>query len=166
MSTIGDRIRLLMHFKKLNATQLADILQVQRSSISHILTGRNKPSLDFVQKVISEFPEVSYDWLINGAGNLSRPSSKDSSNIDTSITTTQSTRDTNVIQQSPPLVTDVSVKKSKINTSVTPEEDLAINSPRQAQVTPPNTQVKSALPNITKVIIFYEDGSYQEIKHQ
>lgn len=155
MSTIGDRIRLLMHFKNLNATQLADILQVQRSSISHILTERNKPSLDFVQKVINEFPDVSYDWLINGAGNLSRSSSKESPNTDTSVT-----------GRPPRVATGVTMKESIINTSVIPEEDLATNTSRQAQVSPPNVQVKSTLPKIIKVIILYEDGSYQEIKHQ
>lgn len=66
MSSIQDRIRLTLHFKKLTASQLADIIGVQRSSISHILSGRNKPSLDLVQRIVKEFPDISFDWLING----------------------------------------------------------------------------------------------------
>jgi hypothetical protein len=41
---------------------------VQRSSISHILSGRNKPSLDFVLKVLASFPDVELYWLLNGKG--------------------------------------------------------------------------------------------------
>ena len=43
---------------------------MQRFSISHILSGRNKPSLDFVLKIIKEFPEVELYWLLNGKGNF------------------------------------------------------------------------------------------------
>ncbi len=43
---------------------------MQRSSISHILSGRNKPSLDFVLKVLSSFPEVELYWLLNGKGHF------------------------------------------------------------------------------------------------
>jgi hypothetical protein len=43
---------------------------VQRSSISHLLSGRNKPSLDFVMRVVKEFDEVELYWLLNGKGNF------------------------------------------------------------------------------------------------
>jgi transcriptional regulator with XRE-family HTH domain len=52
------------------ASSFAEKIGVQRSSISHILSGRNKPSLDFVLKVLSSFPEVELYWLMNGKGNF------------------------------------------------------------------------------------------------
>lgn len=68
------RIKSLISVRNLTASQFADLLQVQRSSISHILSGRNKPSLDFVMKIIEQFPEVSLEWLMNGKGEMfSRP---------------------------------------------------------------------------------------------
>lgn len=51
-----------------SASSFAEEIGVQRSSISHILSGRNKPSLDFVLKVLSSFPEVELYWLLNGKG--------------------------------------------------------------------------------------------------
>lgn len=51
-----------------SASSFAEKIGVQRSSISHILSGRNKPSLDFVLKVLSSFPEVELYWLMNGKG--------------------------------------------------------------------------------------------------
>jgi transcriptional regulator with XRE-family HTH domain len=65
---ISDRIRKLMELEGLSASAFADQIQVQRSSISHIMAGRNKPSLDFIEKILSAFPEVQAQWLITGTG--------------------------------------------------------------------------------------------------
>ncbi len=66
--------RLLAHYE-LSASSFADAIGVQRSSISHLLSGRNRPSLDFVMKVIARFPEVNLYWLLNGKGEF--PPAKD-----------------------------------------------------------------------------------------
>ena len=50
----------------LSSSQMADRIGVQRSAISHILSGRNKPSLDFILKVLESFENVSSDWLLMG----------------------------------------------------------------------------------------------------
>ena len=65
-----DRIQLILKSKNLSPSQFADEIQVQRSSISHILSGRNKPSLDFVMKILSTYQEVNSDWLIFGKGQM------------------------------------------------------------------------------------------------
>lgn len=67
-SEFADRLNKLMDHYQLSASGFADRIQVQRSSISHILSGRNKPSLDFVLKVVKEFDEVELYWLLNGKG--------------------------------------------------------------------------------------------------
>ena len=61
-----------MKFYQLSASAFADKIQVPRSSISHLLSGRNKPSLDFVLKVVKEFDEVELYWLLNGKGKFPR----------------------------------------------------------------------------------------------
>lgn len=63
-----ERLEYLLQYYGLNASAFADRIQVQRSSISHLLSGRNKPSLDFVLKVVKNFPEVNLYWLLNGKG--------------------------------------------------------------------------------------------------
>ena len=80
----ADRLKYLMDYYQLSASAFADRIQVQRSSISHLLSGRNKPSLDFVLRVIKEFDEVELYWLLNGKGTFpaeihSRPLSKEAS---------------------------------------------------------------------------------------
>lgn len=66
----AERLKTIMKYHTLNASSFADKIGVQRSAISHILTGRNKPSLDFVLKIIGEFKEVDLYWLLMGKGNF------------------------------------------------------------------------------------------------
>jgi transcriptional regulator with XRE-family HTH domain len=64
----SNRLKQLMEHHELTASSFADKISVQRSSISHILSGRNKPSLDFILKVTTEFKDVDIQWLLNGIG--------------------------------------------------------------------------------------------------
>jgi transcriptional regulator with XRE-family HTH domain len=66
METITERLLKIMEDEGLSSSQMADRIGVQRSAISHILSGRNKPSLDFVLKVLESFPNVSSEWLLRG----------------------------------------------------------------------------------------------------
>lgn len=59
-----DKLELLLREKQLNATSLARLLEIQPSGISHILSGRNKPSFDLVVKILRAFPDVNPDWLL------------------------------------------------------------------------------------------------------
>jgi len=63
---LSDRIKYIMKINQLSATAFADEIGVQRSSISHVLSGRNKPSLEFIQKILNTYPKISADWLISG----------------------------------------------------------------------------------------------------
>jgi len=63
---IEKRLQLIMASNRLNATSFADRIGVQRSNLSHILNGRNKPGYDFLLKVIEAFPNVNTHWLITG----------------------------------------------------------------------------------------------------
>lgn len=62
------RIQKIMNYYSLTASALADQLGVLRSSISHLLSERNKPSLDFVLKIINKYPEIDLYWLLYGKG--------------------------------------------------------------------------------------------------
>ena len=63
-----ERLQKVITFYEETASSFAEKIGVQRSSISHILSGRNKPSLDFVMKVLHSYPEVDLYWLMNGIG--------------------------------------------------------------------------------------------------
>ena len=63
-----DRIRQLLQEKQLTPTQFADAIGIARPIVSHILSGRNKPSLEVVQKILAAFADLSMPWLLNGSG--------------------------------------------------------------------------------------------------
>ncbi len=64
------RLEVILDYYNMSASVFADKLGVQRSGLSHLLSGRNKPSLDFVLKLVDSFPEVDLYWLLNGKGNF------------------------------------------------------------------------------------------------
>jgi transcriptional regulator with XRE-family HTH domain len=61
-----ERFKILLDQLKLSPSEFAERIGVQRSSISHILSGRNKPSLDFMEKILAVFPDTDVYWLITG----------------------------------------------------------------------------------------------------
>ena len=62
------RLKKIMAYYNENATSFSEKIGVQRSSISHILSERNKPSLEFILKVLSSYQEINLYWLLNGQG--------------------------------------------------------------------------------------------------
>ncbi len=77
------RLQKVIDYYGETASSFAEKIGVQRSSISHILSGRNKPSLEFVLKIFAAFPEVELYWLLNGKGVF--PSVKKSEEVITEV---------------------------------------------------------------------------------
>lgn len=77
------RLQKVIDYYGETASSFAEKIGVQRSSISHILSGRNKPSLDFILKVLAAFPEVELYWLLNGKGEF--PAAKQSAQLNLEI---------------------------------------------------------------------------------
>ena len=65
-----DRINLILKAKNLTSRQFAEEIGIQPSGMSHILSGRNRPSLDFVMKVVTRYPEIDIKWLTLGEGEM------------------------------------------------------------------------------------------------
>ena len=74
------RIKEIIDYYSETSSSFADKIQVQRSSISHIISGRNKPSLDFILKTLKVYSEVNMYWLLNGKGSMLSERSVDSVN--------------------------------------------------------------------------------------
>lgn len=66
MEEIKDRLAHILRAKNLTASQFAELMEIQPSNVSHLMNGRNKPSLDFLMKLKEVFPEYNFDWIIMG----------------------------------------------------------------------------------------------------
>ena len=142
-----QRLEFIMEHFGLSASSFADKISVQRSSISHLLSGRNKPSLDFVMKVLDFFPELNLYWLLNGSGTYLK---KDSEEITV-----------NEVQNTPTPITENKSKEfvSSIydeNTVDRKNDDLVPN----GVSFPENVAGKQ----IDKIVLFYTDGTFQDYK--
>ena len=67
-----ERLSKFIEMERLTSSRLAEILGVQPSNISHILGGRNKPSFEFIEKLLLRFPKLNPDWIILGKGPVYR----------------------------------------------------------------------------------------------
>ncbi|MFD2572172.1 helix-turn-helix transcriptional regulator [Spirosoma soli] len=152
--TINDKIKQILIDKNLTPSYFADEIGVQRSSISHILSGRNRPSFDIIQKIIRRFPELGYEWIMeedNQVGNqtpfnnraVSRPTS-DRFNSDTPTV--------NYTPSSPLIRT----QRNEI-----PPVQLAPQ-PQEIQSAPLPTSTPTSEKKVERILIFYTDGSFRE----
>ena len=128
----SKRLDKILEFYELSAAGFADKIEVGRSSISHILSGRNKPSLDFVMKIVKSFPEVELYWLLNGKGSF--PSSE------------KSNPKPETKQETPPNQFPQNNAQEK--------NDMPFAFPKQGKSKP-----------IQKIVIFYEDGSFEAFEN-
>ena len=83
-SNFSKRLQKILDFYGVTATLFSEKIAFNRSTISHLLSGRNKPSLEFVMKVLQTYPEVDLYWLLYGKGSFPTPLNK----VSTQITTT------------------------------------------------------------------------------
>lgn len=67
---IRDRIKIVMNHVGKNSITFSEEIGIQQSTLSHILNGRNRPSLDVIMKIHERYPQISFDWLINGNGEM------------------------------------------------------------------------------------------------
>ncbi|WKS94559.1 helix-turn-helix domain-containing protein [Riemerella columbina] len=165
---LNDRISEIIKYSELTASDFADEIDVQRSSISHITSGRNKPSLDFIVKIKNRFPEIAWDWLINGEGEMLI-----SQNTDTK--TEESTTETEEPSSSPLLdlfslpheeaaPTKPTSENHNPRESFIPTENQEANEITPSQPLenfPVNFQNQDRNKKIKRVIIFFENGKFE-----
>ena len=76
------RLKEWMDYKRVKSSEFADNIGVNKATISHILSGRNKPSIDFISKLLSYYNDLDANWLITGKGEMLLGNDKDTKTID------------------------------------------------------------------------------------
>ncbi|MHA7059111.1 helix-turn-helix domain-containing protein [Aquimarina sp. M1] len=151
-AAFGKRIQEIMKFYHISASAFADAMGVGRSSISHILSGRNKPSLDFVMKITEAYPEAELYWLLYGEGTFPK-----------------SEKEVPVAEITPPTKTTKPTPSETPNSTDT-EQDLfsqtGTNTPSLSEETVQKVKkdtinTLSSGKNINQIVFFYNDGSFE-----
>lgn len=136
------RLETIFDYYGLTASLFAEKINVQRSSISHLLSGRNKPSLDFILKVIENFPEVELLWLLNGKGSF--PKGENGFVEKTTFLPEENTKQVNDLFSQETAAIETRIEKS------------AIIQKTHTESTPISTE-----PTIERIVIFYSDGTFK-----
>ena len=71
-----DRLQTLLNLEKMSAAQLATLLNIQRSTLSNLMSGRNNPSYDFILAIMTKLPNLNVEWLLRGEGQPYKSSDK------------------------------------------------------------------------------------------
>lgn len=161
---LSEKIELLIKRKQLSASQFADKLGIPRSSISHILSGRNKPSLDIVQKILRVFPEITAEDLLFE---------------DRTLGSLAMAKEISAIPVTPSLFDPVIAKPSESVKNNSPEQTIVQSNLRrnkESNQTEQNSDLRTAIPaainptylekKIERVLIFYSDGTFSESRPQ
>ena len=141
-----EKLLNLMKSEQLTASKLAELLDIQPSGISHILSGRNKPSFDLVQKILRRFPRVNPDWLLLDKDEMYRAIESEPQLANPQSFPSAENSDDGFVQQSP---ASGMISSSENSTSPsTPAQQIA------AAFAPKNGNVK-------RVIVLFDDHTFE-----
>lgn len=110
-SNFSKRLQKIIDFYDLTATSFSEKIAFNRSTISHLLSGRNKPSLEFVIKVLEAYPEVDFYWLLNGKGSFPTDSIKQSPKKNSSSSKSDTPEPIQAIQDSDKPITTKAIER-------------------------------------------------------
>lgn len=134
------RLEIVLDYYNLSASAFADKINVQRSSLSHLLSGRNKPSLDFIIKVIEVFPEVDLYWILNGKGSFPKTDKQMAVEL------------TNPGKE---------IRNQKSSTTIENELDLFSTTPLHTKKATAALKGNTSTQQIERIVIFYTDGTFK-----
>ncbi|MBW8522589.1 helix-turn-helix domain-containing protein [Chryseobacterium chendengshani] len=176
--SLNERISKVIEYSKLSSSEFADEIDVQRSSISHITSGRNKPSLEFIIKIKSRFPEILWDWLVNGDGEMLKSDLPEIGDIPESENLEEKTKPTSL----PDLFTMINddedfgseeenieeitvVRESAISHQSKAEEKISNSQPLEKsseQII--NQVIENQTNKIKRIVLFYDNGKFESFE--
>lgn len=155
-----ERIEEIMRKEEMSAALFASEIGIQGSTLSHILNGRNNPSLDVLKKILNRFRTVSSDWLILGVGSMYRSEKKSQTptlfdNIEENISKS-ATYPINEAEKS-----DMQFSPNQQKKSNNPEFSAQpISEAKQKNIPSPEMNSKT----VRKIIVYYNDNTFQEFE--
>ena len=145
------RLEIILDYYSLNASAFADKIGVQRSSLSHLLSGRNKPSLDFILKILDVFPDVDLYWILNGKGNFPKNSDEKKTEI--------------IAEKTISAPTPIPQNQIAGNLFSSSEIPVVKNTFENSKpITNENITISTSSNEIDKIVIFYKNGTFKDYK--
>ena len=144
------RLEIILDYYSLNASSFADKIGVQRSSLSHLLSGRNKPSLDFILKILEVFPEVDLYWILNGKGTFPK---------NAIAVEKRENEVVEVLKQNIP--TPLKEEKNSENLFSEIQNPINRNSLETKKIENQNVEKEFTSGEVEKIVFFYKNGTFK-----
>lgn len=159
---MNERFLSIIRMKGMTASQFADLLGIQRSAISHFTSGRNKPSLEMVTKVITAFPDINTEWLLFGTGEPLKNNDAPASTVSEPTIMVQGDKDPTMLFQEEELAHSAPkepVRTANVSSPIAvPAEDSTVkNVKRKKEEKLPTSEPDGP----EQIIFFYEEGRYK-----
>ena len=156
---MNTRLKQFLAAENISQSQFADTIKVVRASVSHVLSGRNKPGYDFIAAIMAAYPDLNLEWLMLGKGKMYRNSP---STEETPVTPATASSDLPLLfdyEDLPP--SEELPEIPQLRTVTAPEPSAAATTFISAL----NNQTQSAVKQrkATKIVIFFDDDTFQEI---
>ncbi len=165
-----ERILLVLKIKNLSPSKFADEIGIQRSSMSHIMSGRNLPSLDLILKILQKFNDINSEWLIQGIGPMLKSGQIDLFTLDQAKVKDEVVNEEIAIRSSPePILEAINVVEATNIAKEEPEEEAKV-APNPIEKTENKTFTeyntsKNVVPvsnEIEKIVILYKNNTFKE----
>ena len=168
------RIRKFMEYKGISPSELADSIDVQRSNVTHVLKGRNKPSFQFIEKMLQIYPELNAKWLVLGTGEMI-----DSRSTSSSANVSRTLFDPPVLPESNPVINSekpieiLTEKQPVVNTAAKLIDHDVLPTEVSDIPVPPISEKKSTNDNniqdqffssekpIERLVVFFKDQTFK-----
>jgi transcriptional regulator with XRE-family HTH domain len=154
-----ERIEKVMQSEKLNSTQFAIEIGIQNSTLSHILNGRNNPSLDVLKRILNRFRTISSDWLILGIGSMYRQE-RNSQGLTLFDSVDENNSSTTSYNQN--IESKILSPKEPLRVKSETEVVLPIEKRTIQQVEERVESIKESSKKTVKVIVYYSDNTFEE----
>ena len=161
-----NRINLILQAKNITAKQFAEEIGIQPSGMSHILSGRNNPSLEFVNKVIRRYPEIDANWLLLGKGQMYSGMKSEELKVKNEEVETEPTL-FSVPEASPspaPVYSPVPEPESEAEPMEEEREEIREQEKEEMKKEP--APIKNDGRRLLKILFFYDDHTFEEYRPQ
>ncbi|MEG0038685.1 MAG: helix-turn-helix transcriptional regulator [Bacteroides sp.] len=145
---IKDRIKTIMERENMTSGAFAESISIQQSTLSHILNGRNNPSLDVIMKVHQKYDYINLEWLLYGKGNMLQ-------NAGNSIDFQPSLFDENPINSSNDTISAENLKEIALRTAEIQAKEIVKQEIKY---------IEKPHRKITEIRIFFDDNTYEIFK--
>ena len=165
ITTMNTRLKQFLAAENISQAQFADIINVVRASVSHVLAGRNNPSYDFIKAIMDNYPDLNIEWLILGKGKMYKDRTANAEPAQSQAPKEDFSDD---------LLFPVFEEESSSETADTSPSESEIpavlsgyqaNTASVSEINTTNSMGQTIVKQrkVSKIIVLFDDGSFQEM---